>query len=81
LQMQRADVARNHRDGPRWDHNMPVTVWGILVRIPFIGPRIERRWMPDSAERDLHQQIVQERLMAPAQAEADPPPETVRPDD
>jgi hypothetical protein len=58
-----------------------VTIWGILVRIPIIGPIVERRWMPDSAERDLHQQIVQERLMAPAATNADPPAETVRPDD
>jgi len=56
-----------------------VTVWGILVRIPFIGRRIERRWMPDSLERDLHQQIVQKRLHAPLPG--DTPPESVRRDD
>jgi hypothetical protein len=56
-----------------------MTVWGILVRIPFIGPRIERRWMPNSLERDLHQQIVKRRLRAPLPG--DPPSNAIPPED
>jgi len=58
---------------------MRVTIWRVLVRIPIIGRVLERRWMPDSTERDLHQQIVHERLAAPPVA--DPQAATARPDD
>ena len=36
-----------------------------LLRIPWIGPWVERRWMPDRIERDAHREIVRERLEAP----------------
>ena len=46
-----------------------MTIRNVLLRIPVIGPIIERRWMPDPAERDAHQAIVLARLAAPAGAD------------
>jgi hypothetical protein len=36
-----------------------------LLRVPVLGRWVERRWMPDPAERDAHREIVRERLDAP----------------
>ena len=36
-----------------------------LLRIPMLGPWVERRWMPDLIERDAHRDIVRERLNEP----------------
>jgi hypothetical protein len=50
----------------------------LLLRIPIIGPWVERRWMPDPIERDAHREIVRARLEASAKPEgpadqAEPP--------
>jgi hypothetical protein len=42
-----------------------------LLRVPVLGPWVERRWMPDPIERDLHREIVRGRLAAAAAP--DPP--------
>jgi hypothetical protein len=41
----------------------------VLLRVPVVGPWVERRWMPDPVERDRHREIVRERLEAPVIAE------------
>ena len=41
-----------------------------LLRVPVIGPWVERRWMPDPIERDAHREVVRGRLEAPAVADA-----------
>jgi len=37
----------------------------VLLRLPVIGPVIERRWMTDADERDAHRDLVNARLAAP----------------
>jgi hypothetical protein len=41
----------------------------LLLRVPILGPYVERRWMPDPVERDRHQEIVRGRLEAPVIAD------------
>jgi len=56
------------------DHNARVTIRRLLIRVPIIGPIVERRWMPDSAERDRHRALVISRLPVPGPpAPVDPP--------
>jgi hypothetical protein len=49
--------------------NGGVNIRNVLLRLPVIGPIIERRWMPNPAERDAHQEIVLARLAAPTRAD------------
>jgi hypothetical protein len=44
----------------------------MLLRVPVVGPWVERRWMPDPLERDAHREVVRSRLEPPAKP--DPPP-------
>jgi hypothetical protein len=46
----------------------------LLLRVPVLGPWVERRWMPDPVERDLHREVVRARLEEPVIPErsADP---------
>jgi hypothetical protein len=37
----------------------------VLLRVPVIGPWVERRWMPDPVERDAHREAVRARLEEP----------------
>jgi hypothetical protein len=43
----------------------------FLLRVPVLGPYVERRWMPDPVERDAHREVVRARLEP--QAKPDPP--------
>ena len=49
--------------------NGGVTIRNVLLRLPVIGPIIERRWMTDPVERDTHQELVLARLAAPARVD------------
>jgi hypothetical protein len=46
----------------------------FLLRVPVLGPYVERRWMPDPVERDAHREVVRARLEAPPRPQ---PPEGV----
>jgi hypothetical protein len=48
-----------------------LTIRKLLLGIPVLGPWVERRWMPDPVERDMHREVVRARLEAP---EPGPPP-------
>ncbi|MGZ8563246.1 MAG: hypothetical protein ACXWWU_06475 [Candidatus Limnocylindria bacterium] len=41
----------------------------MLLHVPILGGWVERRWMPDPVERDLHREVVRDRLEAPARAD------------
>lgn len=49
----------------------------VLLRVPILGPYVERRWMPDPVERDLHREAVRARLDEPVITK--PPAEQVEP--
>jgi hypothetical protein len=49
----------------------------MLLGVPVIGPWVERRWMPDPAERDAHREAVRARLDEPVITK--PPDEPVEP--
>jgi hypothetical protein len=46
----------------------------LLLGVPVLGPWVERRWMPDPVERDMHREVVRARLEEPVISEpsADP---------
>ncbi len=46
----------------------------LLLRIPAFRPFVERRWITDPVERDVHNDIVRGRLEAPMQSEDLPDP-------
>lgn len=47
----------------------------MLLRIPILGGWVERRWMPDPAERDAHREVVRARLEPQARPAAPAPPD------